>query len=112
MLPVALLSALLNPVLANSTDHDRAAPLTGGGPVSLDTKMETNITRATAPCLREFAPRAEIYFQRVVSEEQIDMRRVSMQPFDGDGVEVDAITPVALQGMISSDNEQHCLETA
>ena len=41
-LPVALLSALL---LASSTDHDRAAPLNGGGLVSLSGKLK--ITRAT-----------------------------------------------------------------
>jgi hypothetical protein len=69
--------------------------------------------------LREFAPEAEIYFQRVaVTREQIDLWQLPTRPtkrqgnthakhFRGDSVELDAIPPEQLQELVRNCIEQH-----
>lgn len=67
-----------------------------------------DITRATESGLREFAPGAEIHFERVaVTQEQIELLKLPTRPtkvtdsrcknFDGESVEVDAIPPTLLR---------------
>jgi len=77
-----------------------------------------DITRATEAGLREFAPEAEIYFERVaVTEEQITSLRLPTRPtkttdsrsksFAGESVEVDAIPPEHLRLLVRSCIECH-----
>lgn len=75
-----------------------------------------DITRATECGLREFAPEAEIYFQRVaVTPQQIASLGLPTRPtkvtdsrsknFEGESVEVDAIPSAQLRNMV-----RHCIE--
>jgi hypothetical protein len=77
-----------------------------------------DITRATEAGLREHAPDAEIYFERVaVTEMQIELLKLPTRPtkltdsrsknFTGDSVEVDAIPPGLLRGLVRSCIEHH-----
>lgn len=77
-----------------------------------------DITRAVEAGIREFAPEAEIYFQRVaVTEEQIESWRLPTRPtkksdsrsknFAGESVEVDAIPPAKLRELVSECITQH-----
>jgi hypothetical protein len=74
-----------------------------------------DITRAVEARLREFAPEADITFERVaVTEEQIDAMRLPTRPtkrtdsrskgFDRESVEVDAIPPKTLKAIA-----EHCI---
>ena len=76
------------------------------------------ITRATEAGLREFAPDAEIHFERVaVTEEQIRRLNLPTRPtkatdsrgknFHGESVEVDAIPSSALRVLVQQSIEQH-----
>jgi hypothetical protein len=71
-----------------------------------------DITRATEAGLREFAPAAEIHFDRVaVTEQQIEILQLPTRPtkksdsrskgFVGESVEVDAIPSATLRGICS-----------
>jgi hypothetical protein len=77
-----------------------------------------DITRAVEEGVREFAPEAEIYFERVaVTLEQIRTMRLPTRPtkatdsrrksFVGDSVEVEAILPDTLRDMMRRSIEQH-----
>jgi hypothetical protein len=77
-----------------------------------------DITRATEKGLREFAPDAEIQFERVaVTAEQIRALRLPTRPtkttdsrskgFAGESVEVDAIPAATLRAMARSCIERH-----
>jgi len=77
-----------------------------------------DITRATEAGLREFAPDAEIHFERVaVTEEQIRLLNLPTRPtkatdsrgknFQGESVEVDAIPSSALRALAQQSIEQH-----
>ncbi|MCX6619673.1 MAG: hypothetical protein NTY38_01060 [Acidobacteria bacterium] len=77
-----------------------------------------DITRATEKGLREFAPYAEIHFERVaVTEEQIHSLRLPTRPtkttdsrsrgFAGESVEVDAIPAASLRSLIRGCIERH-----
>jgi hypothetical protein len=77
-----------------------------------------DITRATEAGLREFAPNAEIHFQRVaVTEEQIQIFDLPTRPtkttdsrgknFQGESVEVDAIPPAILRSLVRTYIESH-----
>jgi hypothetical protein len=77
-----------------------------------------DITRAVERGLREFAPDAEIHFQRVaVTREQIEAWDLPTRPtkqtdsrsknFDGESVEVDAIPPARLRTMVRECIERH-----
>jgi hypothetical protein len=77
-----------------------------------------DITRATECGLREFAPEAEIYFQRVaVTPQQIASLGLPTRPtkvtdsrsknFEGESVEVDAIPSAQLRGMVRQCIERH-----
>jgi hypothetical protein len=77
-----------------------------------------DITRAVEEGIREFAPEAEIYFERVaVTPEQIRTMRLPTRPtkttdsrrksFVGDSVEVDAILPDTLRDMVRRSIQQH-----
>jgi hypothetical protein len=77
-----------------------------------------DITRAVESGLREFAPDAEIHFERVaVSPEQIEFYNLLTRPtkktdsrsknFKGDSVEVDAIPPATLRQIVRGCIEQH-----
>ena len=77
-----------------------------------------DITRAVEAGIREFAPSAEIHFQRVaVTREHIDRWKLPTRPtkssdsrsrqFDGDSVEVDAVPPATLRAMVRGCIERH-----
>jgi len=77
-----------------------------------------DITRAVEAGIREFAPSAEIHFQRVaVTREQIDKWKLPTRPtktsdsrsrqFDGESVEVDAVPPATLRAMVRGCIERH-----
>ena len=77
-----------------------------------------DITRAVEAGIREFAPSAEIHFQRVaVTREQIDRWALPTRPtkktdsrskqFDGESVEVDAVPPATLRTMVRGCIERH-----
>ncbi|HYW48251.1 MAG TPA: hypothetical protein VE959_35635 [Bryobacteraceae bacterium] len=77
-----------------------------------------DITRATEAGLREFAPAADIHFERVaVTEEQIGLLDLPTRPtkttdsrcrtFQGESVEVDAIPPGILRGLCGACIEEH-----
>ncbi|HEY7425961.1 MAG TPA: hypothetical protein VH682_17155 [Gemmataceae bacterium] len=77
-----------------------------------------DITRSVEARLREFAPKAEIHFERIaVTEEQIEEWDLPTRPtkttdtrskgFDGESVEVDAIPPDDLRGLVRECIEQH-----
>jgi len=77
-----------------------------------------DITRAVEAGIREFAPSAEIHFQRIaVTREQIDNWKLPTRPtkstdsrsrqFDGDSVEVDAVPPATLRAMVRGCIERH-----
>ena len=80
-----------------------------------------DITRAVEKGIREFAPDAEIHFERIaVTSEQIKAWNLPTRPtkkkndrFDDDySVEVDAIPPRVLQGLVSDCIERHIDEDA
>lgn len=77
-----------------------------------------DITRVVERRLREFAPEADIYFERVaVTAEQIAEWRLPTRPtkasdsrckgFVGDSVEVDAIPPARLRQLVTDVIERH-----
>lgn len=77
-----------------------------------------DITRAVEAGVREFAPDAEIYFERVaVTEDQIEEWSLPTRPtkktdsrsktFAGDSVEVDAISPAMLRGLVRGCIDRH-----
>lgn len=77
-----------------------------------------DIPRKVEEDLREFAPEADIRFHRVaVNPEQIRALRLPTRPtkstdsrskgFEGESVEVDAIPPNVLRGMVESCIKQH-----
>jgi len=77
-----------------------------------------DITRAVESGIREFAPDAEIYFQRVaVTEEQIKLWNLPTRPtkttdsraknFQDESVEVDAIPPSTLRDLVRSCITRH-----
>jgi hypothetical protein len=77
-----------------------------------------DITRATEAGLREFAAEAEIHFLRVaVTRKQIAELGLLTRPtkasdsrsksFDGESVELDAIPPATLRGMVRPCIERH-----
>jgi hypothetical protein len=77
-----------------------------------------DITRAVERGIREFAPEAEIHFERVaVTREQIGAWDLPTRPtkqtdsrsknFDGESVEVDAIPPARLRTMVRECIERH-----
>jgi hypothetical protein len=77
-----------------------------------------DITRAVEAGIREFAPDAEIYFERVaVTEDQIEAWNLPTRPtkktdsrsktFAGDSVEVDAISPAMLRGLARDCIDRH-----
>lgn len=77
-----------------------------------------DITRAVEAGIREFAPEAEIHFQRVaVTEDQIKSLSLPTRPtkksdsrsknFAGESVEVDAIPPALLREMVRNCITQH-----
>lgn len=77
-----------------------------------------DITRAVEAGIREFAPSAEIHFQRVaVTRAQIDEWTLPTRPtktsdsrsrqFDGESVEVDAVPPATLRAMVRGCIERH-----
>ncbi|MEN3335677.1 MAG: hypothetical protein V7641_5042 [Blastocatellia bacterium] len=82
-----------------------------------------DITRAVESGIREFAPDAEIYFERVaVTPAQIRQYGLLTRPtkktdsrsknFEGESVEVDAIPPAMLRQMARECIEQHIDEDA
>lgn len=77
-----------------------------------------DITRSVEEGIRELAPDAEIYFERVaVTREQIDEYDLPTRPtkktdarsrhFAGESVEVDAIPPADLRALVSDCIERH-----
>jgi len=77
-----------------------------------------DITRAVEQGIREFAPRADIHFERVaVTQEQIESIKPPARPtkkthsrsknFTGESVEVDGIPPAALRGLVRACIEKH-----
>jgi hypothetical protein len=77
-----------------------------------------DITRAVESGIREFAPEAEIHFERVaVTREQIDGWALPTRPtkqtdsrsvgFDGDSVEVDSIPPATLRDLVRDRIVRH-----
>lgn len=77
-----------------------------------------DITRAVEDGIREFAPDADIEFERVaVTAEQIEEMELPTRPtkatdsrsknFEGESVEVDAIDPDTLRDMVRDAIEQH-----
>lgn len=77
-----------------------------------------DITRATESGLREFAPYAEIHFERVaVTEEQIEILQLPTRPtkatdsrsksFTGESVEVDSIPARLLRSLVTELIERH-----
>lgn len=77
-----------------------------------------DITRAVEAGIREFAPSAELHFQRVaVTREQIDEWKLPTRPtktsdsrsrqFDGESVEVDAVPPATLRALVRGCIERH-----
>lgn len=77
-----------------------------------------DITRAVESGIREFAPEAEIHFERVsVTREQIAAWSLPSRPtklsdsrsegFDGDSVEVDSIPPATLRELVRSPITRH-----
>ena len=77
-----------------------------------------DITRATEAGLREFAPDAEIAFERVaVTETQIQFLELPTRPtkktdsraksFEGESVEADAIAPATLRALVRDCIEKH-----
>ena len=77
-----------------------------------------DITRAVEEGLREFAPEAEIYFERVaVTRQQIADWQLPTRPtkttdsrsknFEGESVEVDAIPPATLRELVSDCIMRH-----
>jgi hypothetical protein len=82
-----------------------------------------DITRVVERGIREFAPDAEIHFERVaVTEEQIETWSLPTRPtkksdsrsknFEGESVEVDAIPPELLRQLVRERIEQHIDEDA
>jgi len=82
-----------------------------------------DITRSVERRLREFAPEAEIHFERVaVTPEQIALWKLPTRPtkksdsrsknFTGESVEVDAIPPDKLRALVRDCIEQHVDEAA
>jgi hypothetical protein len=78
-----------------------------------------DIDRAVEQRLRQFAPMAEIHFQRIaVLPEQIDLLSLPTRPtktsdsrskgFIGGSVEVDAIPPATLRALVNESIKQHC----
>jgi hypothetical protein len=78
----------------------------------------TDISRATEEGLREFAPNAEIYFERIaVTREQIAQYNLPTRPtketdrrrknFKGDSVEVDALRPSVVRSLVQSAIAPH-----
>lgn len=77
-----------------------------------------DISRNVEQRLREYAPRAEIHFERLaVTREQIETMRLPTRPtkttdsrsrnFEGESVEVDAIPPEVLRTLVRTSIEQH-----
>jgi len=77
-----------------------------------------DITRAVESGIREFAPEAEIHFERVsVTREQIAAWSLPSRPtkltdtrsegFDGDSVEVDSIPPATLRELVRNAITRH-----
>jgi hypothetical protein len=77
-----------------------------------------DITRAVREGIEEFAPDAEIYFERIaVTQQQINEMNLPTRPtktsdtrhknFDGESVEVDAIPPSDLREMVEECIEFH-----
>lgn len=77
-----------------------------------------DITRAVEAGIREFAPSAELHFQRVaVTRGQIDEWKLPTRPtktsdsrsrqFDGESVEVDAVPPATLRALVRGCIERH-----
>ena len=77
-----------------------------------------DITRAVENGIREFAPNAEIYFERIaVTPAQIQELNLPTRPtkesdsrskgFEGESVEVDAIPPATLRSMVRELIESH-----
>jgi hypothetical protein len=77
-----------------------------------------DIPRKVEQGIREFAPDAEVHFQRVaVTDDQVKEMDLPTRPtkgsdsrarnFDGDSVEVDAIPPNTLRRMVRACIEQH-----
>lgn len=77
-----------------------------------------DIPRTTEARLRQFAPEAEIHFQRIaVTREQIAEHNLPTRPtkttdsraakFEGESVEVDALPPRVLRALVSDAIEQH-----
>jgi hypothetical protein len=82
-----------------------------------------DITRSVEARLHEFAPDAEIHFERVaVTKEQIEEWELPTRPtkktdtrskgFQGESVEVDAISPDELRELVRECIEQHVDERA
>jgi hypothetical protein len=77
-----------------------------------------DITRSVERGIREFAPGADIYFERVaVTREQVETLNLPTRPtkktdsrsknFTGESVEVDAIPPTVLRGLVKECIEKH-----
>lgn len=77
-----------------------------------------DISRAAECGIREFAPKAEIAFERIaVTPQQIDEFGLPTRPtkktdsrsknFTGESVEVDAIPPAELRGLVRDRIEKH-----
>lgn len=77
-----------------------------------------DITRAVESGIREFAPDAEIYFNRIaVTQEEIELWDLPTRPtkktdsrsknFEGESVEVDAILPATLRALVSECITHH-----
>jgi len=77
-----------------------------------------DITKNVERRLREFAPEAEIHFERIaVTQQQIDEWELPSRPtkssdsrargFQGNSVEVDSIPPTQLRALIQAKIEQH-----
>jgi hypothetical protein len=82
-----------------------------------------DITRATEERLKEFAPNAKIFFERIaVTEQQIVTLQLPTRPtkqtdsragnFQGESVEVDAIPPAVLRELVRSAIQNHIDEGA
>jgi hypothetical protein len=77
-----------------------------------------DITRSVERGVREFAPNAQIVFERIaVTQRQIDELALPTRPtkktdsrsknFSGESVEVDAIPPQVLRGLVKECIEKH-----
>jgi hypothetical protein len=82
-----------------------------------------DINRSVEARLRQFAPRAEIHFERIaVTAEQIEAWSLPTRPtkttdsrskgFEGESVEVDAIDPDRLRALVRQCIEQHVNQRA